>query len=207
MGFFKWILQRVRRLRKLLTATIVVDENHCYFVSFDSHRLDLEPTELVRLLLHYYATMLFNPDPSDPEQAFGAHWLISAMRRVLDEGISPESDILLAARIDGIATIVSEPPTDIPRSIVAELYVRDMEQRLIWTEFPRNTYLQQLAFSVLVLLQEILKEIGPAEVCILERSLTLMNQAYEEADYSDIRSLAVVPTTAYFVAKAAQGFD
>ena len=54
------------RLPKLVTATIETDEDHKYLVCFERNHPQLRMAEFVRLVLHYYAKMLFNFDPSNP---------------------------------------------------------------------------------------------------------------------------------------------
>lgn len=67
MGFLKKLLGLEPKLIKLLSAHIVTDEDHRYFISFSKHHQQLQLPEFVRLILHYYAKILFNFDPSDPE--------------------------------------------------------------------------------------------------------------------------------------------
>ena len=198
MGLFKRLLGREPERMKLLSATIIADEHHRYFVSFEGHHPDLQMTEFVRIVLHYYAKMLFIPDPSEPEVAESAIFLQDAMQKVLDDGISKDSNILRAADIDDVADLVEAPPTNIPRKIVADMYFVSAVRRHITTEIPRDVYMQQTAFSVFALLQAALKELDEENVRLLGRALTRMNELYASGqDYTDLQNLSAIPTAAY----------
>ena len=183
---------------KLLSATIIISEDHRYFVSFERHDPDLQMTEFVRIVLHYYAKMLFIPDPSESEIAEAAVFLRDAMQHVIDDGISTDSNIFRAADIDDVAELVESPPADIPRKIVADLYFVSAVQRHITTEIPPNVYMQETIFSVLALLQAALKELGEENARVLHRSLSRMNELYASGhDYTDVQNVSRIPTSAY----------
>jgi hypothetical protein len=52
MGFLKRLLGLEPTLIKLLSARIVTDENHKYFILFSKHHPQLQLPEFVRLILH-----------------------------------------------------------------------------------------------------------------------------------------------------------
>ena len=185
-------------LIKLLSARIVTDEDHRYFISFAKHHPQLQLPEFVRLILHYYAKILFNFDPSDPEISQSAWILKNMMQSVLDEGIRKNSDILQDADIDDVAMMVASPPRNKPREILATLFFVDTMQRHITTEIPRNAYAQHMVFSVMALIQATLSELDQECIDVLNRSLAGMNDAYDAGQsYSDPENLAAVPTKAY----------
>lgn len=201
MGFLKKLLGLEPNLIKLLSARIVTDENHRYFISFSKLHPQLQLPEFVRLILHYYAKMLFNFDPSDPEMSQSAFILKNMVHSVLAKRIRQDSNILQSADIDDIAMVVSSPPRNVPREIAATLLFVNTTQRRITTDIPRNVYAQHMVFSVMALLQAVLREIDAECIDVLNRSLTNMNAAYDSGQsYSDMQNLAAIPTRAYMSA-------
>ncbi len=58
-----------------------------------------------------------------------------------------------------------------------------------------------MVFSVMALLQAVLREIDQECIDVLNRSLASMNAAYDSGQsYSDMRNLAAIPTRAYMSA-------
>jgi len=201
MGFFKKLLGLEPNLIKLLSARIVTDEDHRYFISFSKHHPQLHPPEFVRLILHYYAKILFNFDSSDPEMSQSAFMLKNMIQSLLDKGIRKDSSILQEADIDDVAKIVTSPPRNMPRQIVATLFFVDTTRRHITTDIPRNAYAQHMVFSVVALIQAALIELDHDCIDVLNRSLSSMNEAYDSGQsYSDMQNLVAVPTGAYLSA-------
>ncbi len=201
MGFLKKLLGLEPNLIKLLSANIVTDEDHRFFISFSKHHTQLRLPEFVRLILHYYGKILFNFDPSHPEMSQSALILKNMVQSVLAKGIRKDSNILQAAGIDDVAMMVSSPPRNVPRKVVATLLFVNTTQRHITTDIPRNVYAQHMVFSVLALLQAVLREIDQECIDVLYRSLASMNAAYDSGQsYSDMRNLAAIPTSAYMSA-------
>lgn len=201
MGFLKRLLGLEANLIKLISATIVTDEEHEYFVTFSRHHTQLQLPEFVRLLLHYYAKILFNFDPSDLEMAQSAAILRGMMNKVLAVGIKKDISVLDVADISDVAKIVSSKPRNVPRQIVATLFFVNTTQRHITTDIPLNIYAQHMVFSVMVLLQSILTEIDDDCIDVLNRSLKNMHSAYDSGQsFSEMHNLAAVPTSAYLSA-------
>lgn len=201
MEFLKKLLGREPNLIKLISARVVTDEDHRYFVSFHRHNPRLQLPEFVRLILHYYAKILFVFDPSDPEMSEAASMLESMMHSVLSKGISRDSNILEIADIANVVEIVDSPPQNVPREIVATLFFVNSTQRHMTTEIPRNVYAQHTVFSVMVLLQAALKEMDQECIEVLEDSLSNMNDLYALGEnYSDKQNLSAIPTKAYLSA-------
>jgi hypothetical protein len=201
MGFLKKIVGLEPNLSKLLSACIVTDENHRYFVSFSKHHPQLQLPEFVRLILHYYAKILFNFDPADPEMSQSAFMLKNMIQSLLDKGIRKDSNILHDADIDDVATMVSSPPVNSPREIVATLFFVDTSRRHITTDIPRNVYAQHTVFSVMAVIQSALNEMDQDCIDVLNRSLSGMNDVYDSGQsYSDMQNLADIPTKAYMAA-------
>ena len=123
------------------------------------------------------------------------------MDSVLSNGIQGGSDIFHLAGINDVAEIVSIHPQHIPRKIVARLFCIDGVRRHITTDIPRQIYQQHVIFSVMALLQAVLKELDEECISVLDHALTNMHAAYEAGHgYSDLRSVAMVPTIAYLSA-------
>ena len=201
MGFLKKLLGLGPNLTKLLSARIVLDEEHRYFISFSKHHPQLQLPEFVRLILHYYAKILFNFDPSDPEMSQSAFILMNMIQSLLDKGIRKDSNILHDAEIDDVAKIVSSSPSNMPREIVTTLFFVDTTRRHIMTDIPRNVYVQHMVFSVAALIQAALIELDQDCIDVLNRSLSNMNEAYDSGQsYSDMQTLAAIPTGAYLSA-------
>ena len=201
MGLFKKLFGREPSLTKLLSARIVTDEDHSYFVSFSRHHLKLQMPEFVRIVLHYYAKVLFNFDPYDSEMRRSAAMLKRMMRSAVVKGIQRDSNVLKLANIDDEATMVSTPPINVAGEIVVTLFFVDAIQRHITTDIPGNVNAQHMVFSVMVLLQASLRELDVEGLDVLNRSLANMNETYDSgASYFDMENLAVVPTQAYLAA-------
>jgi hypothetical protein len=201
MGFLKKLFGLEPNLIKLLSAGIVTDEDHRYFVSFSKHHPQLQLPEFVRLILHYYAKILFNFDPSDPEMSQSAFILKNMIRSVLDNGIRKDSNIFQNANINDVATMVFSAPVNKPREIVTTLFFVDTTRRHITTDIPRNAYAQHMAFSVMALIQASLNELDYECIDVLNCSLMNMNKAYDSGQsYSDMNNLATIPTMAYLSA-------
>ena len=201
MGFLKKLLGLEPSLNKLLSVRIVTDEDHKYFISFTKHHPELQLPEFVRLILHYYAKVLFNFDPSDPVMSQSAFVLKNMLRSVLNEGIRKDSNILQNADIDDVAKIISSAPGNKPRAIVATLFFVDTTHRHITTDIPGNAYAQHMVFSVMALIQATLNELDQECIDVLNRSLLKMNESYDSGQsYSDMQNLASIPTSAYMSA-------
>ena len=201
MGFLKKLLGLEPNLIKLLSVCIVTDEDHWYFISFSKHHPQLQLPEFVRLILHYYAKILFNFDPSDPEMSKSAFILKNMIQSLLDKGIRKDSNILQDAEIDDVAKVVHSSPRNMPREIVATLFFVDTTRRHITTDIPRNAYAQHMVFSVMALIQAALIELDQDCIDVLNRSLSSMNEAYDSGQsYSDMQNLTTIPTEAYLSA-------
>ncbi len=185
----------------LLSARIVADEHHRYHVFFAEHHSQLQKLEFVRLVLHYYAKMLYNLSPSDPAMFESAQVLQTTMRSVVKAGLSDGSDVLALAGIQDVAALVTYIPTEDPRELTAMLYFTTVTRRHIKTWFPRNAYAQHLVFSVFVLLQAALKHTDAECIAVMARSLRIMNERYESGvSFSKLSNLASIPNGAYLAA-------
>jgi len=198
MKFLRRLVGLERGLMGLLAVKIVADEDHRYFVSFRPLHPELKEPEYIRLMMHYYAKMLFNFDTASPDGRQAATILRGMMDAVLQGGLAPDAGVLEVAEIDDVVSIVSTSPRNRPREIAATLYFVDTIRRHIVTEFPQDTYLQHLAFSVMVLLQATLRQVGHDSIEVLQRALANMNAAYDSGQsYSSLENLVTVPASAF----------
>lgn len=201
MGFFKKLLGVEPRAIALLKCNILADEDHRYFVTFNKLHPNVQRPEFVRIILHYYAKMLYNFDPSDEEAAKSAAILQSLVDSLLTVGIRLDSDILPLVNLDDVVQMVDMPPQNNPRKISTTLYFVSPTQRYVTTEFPREVYHQHLVFSFFALLKASLHEMDSECVDILDRALRTMNKAYDSGEsFSSMESMARIPTEAYLSA-------
>lgn len=123
------------------------------------------------------------------------------IQSLLGKGIKKDSNILQEADIDDVVKIVTSPPGNMPRQIMATLFFLDTTRRHITTDIPENVYVQHMVFSVVVLIQMVLIELDQDCIDVLNRSLSGMNEAYDSGQsYSDMENLAAVPAGAYLSA-------
>lgn len=199
------LLGRLFRLRlapreiKTLSVRMVVGEDQEFYLEFRKERSDAGASEFIRLMLHYYAMILHLMPPEDPNAADAARELIRLMDSVIGAGIGKNMNVLQAADINDVVTIVPNPPTNLPREMSAVLIFVSVPLRHIISDIPlKKVYLQHLVFSVFVVLQHVLSQIDDTGVKILAHSLEAMNSAYHsEASYSTIEGRSTVPNMAF----------
>lgn len=155
-GHFDKMSGTEREQNVLLSAVILTDEDFKFFIEFKNDA-NIKNAEYVRLALHYYAKILFNFDPNDAQMAWAAKVLKDMVDAILTGGIGKDSNILKLGDIDDVARMVSSPPKNVPRKIVATLYSVADNQRVIATDIPINAYAQHMVFSVAALLQAIVQ--------------------------------------------------
>ena len=202
MGFLDKLFGTERKQNVLLSAVILTDEDFKFFIEF-KHDANIPNGEYVRLALHYYAKILFNFDPNDAQMAGAAKVLKGMVDAILAGGIGKDSNILKLGDIDDVARMVSSPPSNVPRKIVATLYSAADNQRVITTDIPVNAYTQHMVFSVTALLQAIMQVLDERAMINLHNSLKYMNASYKSGViYSDIQNLIKIPNEAYFASKS-----
>jgi hypothetical protein len=185
-----------RKEVKLLGARIVTDEDHRYFVSFSKYHPNVHQPEYVRLILHYYAKILFSFDPSDLRTCESPLILQQMIQSLLGKGIRKDSNIMRDADIEDVARLVSAPPGNIPREIIVTLSFDNSDQRRIATQIPKTIHTQHMVFSVAALIQATLMKLDQSWITVLNDSLLNMNKAYDSGQsYSNIAS---IPAEAYF---------
>ena len=201
MGFFKRLLRLEPGQSALLSAHIATTEDHQYFVSFSIHRPELNPSEYIRLVLHYYAKILFNFDPADEQMAWSAKILKEAMGTLLAHGIRKDAHIFRIIDVDDVACMIPSHPKDSPLELVATLsYVSDT-RRHIASIIPTSSSAQHMVFSVFALIHTTLHKMNKEQIDIMQRALLLMNTLYDGGQsYADMNNLVAVPEQAYLSA-------
>jgi hypothetical protein len=208
MGFFARLFGHEPRLIRLLSARIISGEGMEFYVEFTRHHPELKSPEFIRIVLHYYAKWMFNltstqfyPVKRDSDDLMAANILMHYVHESAAVPIAKDSNILSLAGIDDVVRMVDAPPTNTPREFVATLYFVDRMQRHITTDMPETGYNQQAVFSVLALMQAVIREIEKDDLPVLSRALRSMNDAYENgAQYSDTTGLSLVPNAAFMSA-------
>jgi hypothetical protein len=201
VGFLKKLFGLEPKSVKLLRARIVTGEDYRYYISFSKYQPKLQPIELVRLILHYYAIILSNLNQSDPEKSKSALILKNMMQAVINKDIQKDSNILRNAGIDNAVKVASSEPENKPREIFATLFFIDKMKRHITTDIPRNTHAKHLIFSVMALIHSTLIYLDQECIDILNRSLSDMNEVYDSGQsFSDINNLVAIPTRAFISA-------
>src|SRR4030042_1882159 len=84
---------------RLVSARISTDEDCRFFVSLNRHHSQVQPFEYVRLLLHYYARVLFLFNPGDEQMVQTARGLIGMMRTIFGRRVDADCDVLQRAGI------------------------------------------------------------------------------------------------------------
>jgi hypothetical protein len=202
MGFLKRMFGLDPKSVKLLSARIATNEDHRYFISFSRYQPKLQPMELVRLALHYYAKILFSLDQTDADRPESALILKNMMQAVLEKNIHKDSNILRDAGIDTAAKLVSSEPPNKPIEIVATLFFIDKMKRRIAVDFPRMARTEHLIFSVMALIHATLIYLDQKNIDVLNRSLSAMNKVYDSGQiFSNIKNLTIIPTKAFISAR------
>jgi hypothetical protein len=201
-GKSKWEwLKRALGLRRnwvpLVSAQIHADEDHHYYISLQRHHPQVQPFEFVRLLLHYYARVLFLFDPSDARMIQSARGLIDLMRIIFSRRVDAECNVLQRGGIHGNITLVSSEPEK-GRAISATLYYLSRDKLYLQVSIPREASLDHVVYSVPALLECILAELDARSVNVLNYAVGRMNEAYQEGkNFSELRNLSEIPVEAF----------
>ena len=197
MGFFKSLFGFPTAILK---AVVAFDESDNATVEFEKLNPELKSLEYIRIVLHYYAKVLYIFDPNQEEANSAVVLLLIATEKISQANLEENKDILKIADIDDV-TALSNIPIVQKHRFVATLYAGLGVERHIKTDIPFRGYLQHMAFSVLVLIQGVLTNLKRKEMEILQLSLKFMNEQYRgDVDFRDIKNLESVPTNAYVLA-------
>jgi len=161
---------------------------------------DCQDPEYIRLVVHYYAKVLFNLGAEDDEMGASARRCLGFMGTLLCYDICVasilEQDLLTLAGIGDTASVVT--PGKSHWKAEAVLYAVSVVQRHLTTDFPLSTTEQQSVFSVFVLIDSALKSLPEfKDRLILQEALRHAQAAYEAGEpWDDIQNLSRIPTRA-----------
>jgi len=180
---------------KLITASISFNQDGAYWVAFTTHHPELRSLEFVRLILHFYAKILYI---FSPPNVLPSLMLKTFVDKNLATGINKNSDVLRTANVSDVAKLSPYEPHNANKRIVVTFYFLDIFRRHIATEIPPGIYEQDIVYSVLVLLQAIIPRLDDFDIGILNQSLQNMKSAYDSGkSFSEMTNLTVIPTEAF----------
>lgn len=159
MGFFGRERGLKPTRKKTVSADIAVYGDHLFFCELESHDLQLQASEIIRLALHYFAEILFNFGAIEPIASEGPNDLNSLMRRALTSPIESGCDVLAAAGISDSVRILPGMPVLRSDWAQATLYKTGGAWQLA-AVFSKDMSGEIAGFSVFVLLQTIINELG-----------------------------------------------
>lgn len=183
---------------RLVSARISADEEYRYFVSLQRHHSQVPQFEFVRLLLHYYARVLFLFNPSDRQMIQSANWLKKMMRTIFGRRVDVDCDALQRAGIDGTVTLVDYEPQKNRKEIFITLYYLKKGELYLRAEIPKDATVQQMVYSVPALLHSVLPELDARSVNVLNYAMAKMNEAYNAGrNFSELHNMSAIPTEAF----------
>jgi hypothetical protein len=183
---------------RVVSARISADEEYRYFVSLNRHHSQVRPFEYVRLLLHYYARVLFLFDPAKEEMVQAANRLKEMMGAIFCRRVDAACDILQRAGIGGEMTLVTSEPQKNRREIITTLYYYSIHilkgELYLKADIPKDASIQHMVFSVPALLHAILPELDERSVNVLNYAVREMNKAYDAGrSFSDLQNMSAIP--------------
>lgn len=207
MGFVKKMLGLEPTATKLLTADIVVNGGNQFFVELEAYDPELKSPELVRLVLHYYAEILFTLSDEDPGVAAMATELTSLTSKALTSPLEVECDVLAAAGLSDSVTLLDKQPVSRDDWAFAALFMTD-DLRVVSADFSDELTIEQMVLSVLVLIQAVVDELGNNEflLSVLEVCLREFNDSCVE-DGSCLTSEKSVSLPNFMYATAFEALD
>ena len=202
-GENKWDwLKRILRLGPnwvpLVSAQVHAGEDHHYYISLQRHHPQVQPFEFARLLLHYYARVLFLFDPSDARMIQSARGLVDLMRIIFSRKVDAECSVSQRAGIQENMTLLSSEPQKKGRAISMTLYYLSRDKVYLKADIPREASVDQVVYSVPALLEHILPELDGRSVNVLNYAMGRMNEAYKGGrSFSELRNLSEIPVEAF----------
>jgi hypothetical protein len=193
----RWLRQRAPRPPDpppLLGVEIVVSNDLGCVVAIDRLNEQVSNVELVRLVLHYFAEVLYRCGQSDDGGPAAAVELRLAMARACT---AASSDLLRAAGLGAPVTPHDGRPPSPAHRIQATLYFVSLSHRGMRAEFPERLPARLATGSVFLLMHEVLARLTPADCALLWKSLAHMQAMYGAGyAYTDAENLSFVPNEA-----------
>src|SRR4030042_6415735 len=187
---------------RVVRACISADEEYRYFVSLMRHHSQVQPFEYVRLLLHYYARVLFLFDPAKEQMVQSANGLKEMMGVIFGKRVDTDCDVLQRAGIDGTVTLVAAEPGKNRREIITTLYYLSINlmkgELYLKADIPKDVSVQHMIYSVPALLQSLLPELDGRSVNVLNYAMGEMNKAYDAGkSFSKLPNMSSIPTESF----------
>ena len=187
---------------RVVSACISADEEYRYFVSLMRHHSQVQPFEYVRLLLHYYARVLFLFDPAKEQMVQSANGLKEMMGVIFGKRVDTDCDVLQRAGIDGTVTLVAAEPGKNRREIITTLYYLSINlmkgELYLKADIPKDVSVQHMIYSVPALLQSLLPELDGRSVNVLNYAMGEMNKAYDAGkSFSELPNMSSIPTESF----------
>ena len=187
---------------RVVSACISADEEYRYFVSLMRHHSQVQPFEYVRLLLHYYARVLFLFDPANEKMVQSANELKEMMRAIFGRRVDHDCNVLQRAGIDGTMTLVTSEPQKNRREIITTLYYLSINllkgELYLKADIPKDVSVQHMIYSVPALLQSLLPELDGRSVNVLNYAMGEMNKAYDAGkSFSELPNMSSIPTESF----------
>jgi hypothetical protein len=196
----RWIRQRSPRSPEpppLLGVQIFVSDDLAYAVEIDRLNEQIGNVELVRLVLHYFAEVLYRCSASDGGRRPTAIELRLAMARACASTPRDAMDLLGAAGLGGARTVDGARLATAAHRIRATLYFVSLSHRGMRVEFPERLPARHAMGSVFVLMHEVLARLTQSDSILLWKSLTHMQAMYAAGyAYTDAGNLSLVPNEA-----------
>ncbi|MDI6754832.1 MAG: hypothetical protein QME78_10620 [Thermodesulfobacteriota bacterium] len=183
---------------RLVSARISADEDYMFFVSLTRHHSQVQPFEYVRLLLYYYARVLFLFDPANEQMVQSAQGLIQMMRAIFRRRVDADCDVLQRAGIDRAMTLVASEPQKNRREIFTTLYYLSKGGLYLKAGIPKDASIQHMVYSVPAMLQSILPHLDGRSLNVLNYAVPKMQNAYHAGkSFSELRNMSEIPTEAF----------
>ncbi|MHB0968838.1 MAG: hypothetical protein ACYC7A_01365 [Thermoanaerobaculia bacterium] len=186
----------------LLRAEVSANSNNDFTVGFPYRHPDIRSIEHVRIVLHYYAKMMFLFDRSSPRAFESGRWLLDVMQRLQALPISTTTDLFTEGGMTSYARMVASvqrPGTP----YTAELHFISAARRHIITYFDdTHPNFGQMALSVLALMAAAIRQVDQEEIDVLRRGISQMTSTYMDvprsrAPYLELEALHRVPNEAF----------
>jgi hypothetical protein len=196
----RWIRQRIPEPRKsppLLGVQIFATDDHHYSVEIAWVNEQVGNVELVRLVLHYFAEVLYRFGDSRDGWRPAALELRLTMARVCRAAMPARTDLLRAAGLGEAVTVDDGRPVKAAHRIQATLYFVSLSHRGMRAEFPERLPARHALCSVFVLIHDVLARLSPSDSALLWKSLSHMQAMYAAGyAYTDADNLSLVPNEA-----------
>lgn len=196
MGLLKNLFGFGPKRIPILKAIITFDEDNNVSVELEKLHPEFKSPEYIRMILHYYAKMLYIIDPNQPESVFAYNQLLTSIDNISNAKLKDNPNILKIADIDDVVKLAR--PKKQHKRYVATLFEISGVVRHITTGIPIRGYLQQMTFSVPILIQSILQYLNYEDIEVLQLALKSMNEQYRNGvNFRDIKIWESVPNKAF----------